>query len=258
MTLSHHRGGTGEPLLLLHGIGSHWPVWRPVLGALEAEREVVAVDLPGFGGSPPLPAGIEPSPAALTDAVAAFLDELGWERPHVAGNSLGGWLALELAKRGRARSACALSPAGFWTARERAYATRSLRATHATSVRLLDRLDRVYGSPRRRRVLLAQLAARGDRMPAAEAVAASRNLALSPGWDATLDAMSRRHFEGAAAVPPPVTIAWAEQDRLLLRRQAERARAALPQGRHLTLFGCGHVPSWDEPDLVARAVLSSG
>jgi pimeloyl-ACP methyl ester carboxylesterase len=233
-------------------------VWRPVLAALEAEREVVAVDLPGFGESPPLPAGEEPSPAALATAVAAFLDELGWERPHVAGNSLGGWLALELARRGRARSACALSPAGFWTARERTYATRSLRASRAVMVRLLDHLERVHASPRRRRALFAQVVTHGDRMPAADAVAASRNLALSPGWDATLDAMSRRHFQGAAEVPPPVTIAWAEHDRLLLRRQAARARAALPQARHVTLFGCGHVPTWDAPALVARVVLSSG
>ncbi len=54
MTLAHHRGGSGEPLLLIHGIGSFWPVWEPVLPALEAVRDVIAVDLPGFGDSPVL------------------------------------------------------------------------------------------------------------------------------------------------------------------------------------------------------------
>jgi pimeloyl-ACP methyl ester carboxylesterase len=258
MTLSHHRGGSGEPLLLVHGIGSHWQVWRPVLGALEAEREVVAIDLPGFGGSAPLPAGTEPSPEALTRAVASFLDELGWETAHVAGNSLGGWIALELAKAGRARSACALSPAGWWNGWERTFATVSLRNARAAAAALGPRADPLCASAAVRRAAFSQLAARGDRMPAEEAAAALRNLAASPGWEATLEAMSRRHFTGAEAVRGPVTVAWGETDRLLLPRQAARARAALPAARHVTLFGCGHVPTWDDPGLVARTVLSSG
>jgi pimeloyl-ACP methyl ester carboxylesterase len=257
--LTFHRGGSGEPLLLVHGIGSQWQVWRPVLDALAAEREVVAIDLPGFGGSPPFPDDVEPSPEALAGAVSAFLDELGWERPHVAGNSLGGWIALELAKTGRARSACALSPAGWWNRWERTYATVSLRNARAGAVAIQDHVDRLYASPGVRRAALAQMTAHGERMPAEEAAAAMRNLAASPGFEATLDAMSQRHFTGASAVTGvPVTVAWAERDRLLLPRQAARARAALPAARHVTLFGCGHVPTWDDPALVARTILSSG
>ena len=257
MALSHHRGGSGEPLLLVHGIGSHWQVWKPVLPALEAEREVVAVDLPGFGDSPPLPGDVEPSPEALAGAVAGFLDDLGWETAHVAGNSLGGWIALELAKHGRTRSACALSPAGFWNRWERTYATLSLRNGRASADMLGDNVERLYASPRVRRAAMGQLVARGDRMPAGDAVAAMRNLAACPGWEATLAAMSQRHFTGGAAVRPPATVAWGEKDHLLLPRQAERARAAMPAARHVTLFGCGHVPTWDDPDLVARTVLSA-
>jgi pimeloyl-ACP methyl ester carboxylesterase len=258
VTLTFHRGGSGEPLLLVHGIGSHWQVWRPVLDALCADREVVAIDLPGFGGSPPLPGDVEPSPEALAGTVSAFLDDLGWEAPHVAGNSLGGWIALELAKEGRARSACALSPAGWWNRWERTYATVSLRNARAAAVAIEPVVDRLYASPGVRRAALAQMTAHGERMPAAEAATAMRNLAASPGWEATLDVMSRRHFTGAAAVRGPVTVAWGDKDRLLLPRQAERARAALPAARHVTLVGCGHVPTWDDPALVARTILSSG
>jgi pimeloyl-ACP methyl ester carboxylesterase len=258
VTLSHHRGGSGEPLVLIHGIGSFWHVWEPVLPALEVEREVVAIDLPGFGGSPVLAGRADPHPAALAAAVAAFLDELGLADAHVAGNSLGGWVALELSKLGRARSVCALSPAGFWTRRERTFATLSLRNGRASAARLSDaQLERIYGNPRLRALALAQFAARPDRMPAAAGIAAARNLAASPGWDATLATMGATHVTGAVDVRPPVTIAWAEKDRLLLPRQAERARRALPWARHLKLFGCGHVPTWDDPALVARTILTS-
>src|SRR2546423_7414962 len=113
MGLAHHRAGAGEPVVLIHGVGSQWQVWQPLLPALERARDVIALDLPGFGGSPSLPIGVVPGAAALADAVAGFMDELGIERPVIGGNSLGGWIALELAKRDRARAVVAVSPAGF-------------------------------------------------------------------------------------------------------------------------------------------------
>ncbi len=145
MTLDHDRRGSGEALVLLHGLGSRWPMWRPVLDRLAAEREVVSVSLPGFGRSAPLPEEVEPSPQALADAVAAFAGGLGLERPHVAGNSLGGWVALELAKTGRARSATGLCPAGFWLSRrELGFVDQSL-----INVRAVPRRGR-RGAPLRR------------------------------------------------------------------------------------------------------------
>jgi pimeloyl-ACP methyl ester carboxylesterase len=257
MTLAHDRGGAGEPLLLIHGIGSQWQVWEPVLPALQAEREVVAIDLPGFGESAVLGSGRQPTVDHLADAVEAFLDEIGWERPHVAGNSLGGWLALLLSQRGRAAAACALSPAGFWNRWEHVYATLSLGNAQALVKTLEPRLEALLGNPVTKALMLGQLVAKPGRWPAEKAVAATRSLARSPGWQPTLDAMSRAHFTGGSAVRQPATVAWGEKDRLLLPRQAERARRAIPQARHVTLFGCGHVPTWDDPDLVARTILSS-
>lgn len=258
MTLAHDRGGSGEPLLLIHGIGSQWQVWEPVLPALRAERDVVAIDLPGFGESAAIE-GREPTISELADAVVAFLDSIGWDRPHVAGNSLGGWLALELSKRGRAASACALSPAGFWNAWEHTFATASLGNAQGLVRKLEPRLDELLAKPAVKTAMLWQLVAHPSRMPSDVAAAATRNLARSPGWGPTLAAMGGRdvHFRGGADVKPPATIAWGEKDRLLLPRQAERARAAIPQARHVWLYDCGHVPTWDDPELVARTILSS-
>src|SRR4051812_50074003 len=83
MPLAYVRRGSGPPLVLVHGIGSQWQMWEPVLDRLARERDVVALDLPGFGDSPPLPG--TPSVEALARAVADFLGELGIERPHTAG-----------------------------------------------------------------------------------------------------------------------------------------------------------------------------
>src|SRR5262245_65831208 len=94
---AYTQSGTGAPLVLLHGIGSSRQAWGPVVPPLTAHFTVIAVDLPGFGDSPPLPARTESSPAALAAAVARLLDQLGVSSPHLAGNSLGGWVALELA-----------------------------------------------------------------------------------------------------------------------------------------------------------------
>jgi len=119
--LDHHRGGGGEPLVLLHGIGHTWRGWKPMLALLERSFDFLALDMPGFGRSPALPAEVEPTPEALADAVEAAMDAAGFTSAHLAGNSLGGWVALELARRGRARTVTAISPAGLANKREGAW-----------------------------------------------------------------------------------------------------------------------------------------
>jgi len=256
--LHFERRGEGEPLLLLHGIGSHGPVWEPVLERLARERDVIAVDLPGFGRSRPLE-GERPTVAALARAVAAFaLDEFGFERAHVAGNSLGGWIGLELARTGFAESVCAFSPAGFWNAPELAWCRGSLAFARAAAERLAPRAGGIARSAAGRTALFGQLVGRPWAMDADAAAAALRNLARSPGWPATLDAAIRGRYDANADLSgTPVTVAWGVRDGLLLPWQRRRAQAALPHARVLTLAGCGHVPMNDDPDKVARTTLEA-
>jgi pimeloyl-ACP methyl ester carboxylesterase len=255
LKLNYHRAGSGEPLVLLHGIGSRWEVWQPVLARLEAERDVIAPDLPGFGASPMPSRGTPPGVESLTRMVCEFLDELELTAPHVGGNSLGGWIALELAKRGRARSATALSPAGFQNGVEAVF-QKSTMATTVRLARLARPRARMLMAPALvRRIVFAQLTAHPERIPPADAAAHLRALARAPWFDETLTAINSERFGGGERIAVPVTIAWGERDRLLLPRQAARAQRAVPSARVLTLRGCGHVPTYDDPDQVARVLL---
>src|SRR5919197_4829701 len=129
MAIAFDRHGSGPPLVLLHGIGSRRGVWDPVVATLARSRRVIALDIPGFGNSPP--DGSEPTAAGFAARLEGWFAEQGLERPHVAGNSMGGAIALELARRGCVASVAAISPAGFWTPRERTYAQSTLKASRA-------------------------------------------------------------------------------------------------------------------------------
>src|SRR3954471_21736550 len=109
------RMGAGEPLVLIHGLGGDRSTWTPVVEALAADYDVITLDLPGFGGSAPLPDAVAPTPRTLAESVAELLDELGVGSAHLVGNSLGGWIALELALMGRARTVTTLCAAGMWS-----------------------------------------------------------------------------------------------------------------------------------------------
>jgi pimeloyl-ACP methyl ester carboxylesterase len=253
--LNHYRVGSGEPLVLVHGIGSQWQVWAPVIGRLSQEREVVALDLPGFGASPPPPPGTQAGAESLTRLVAEFLDELGLERPHVAGNSLGGRIALELAKQNRVRTATGLSPAGFASPAENVYIRNMFRVVVRTARLLAPYAESVTATPFGRAASLGIFVAKPSNLPAAAAAESTRALAGAEWFDETLLALSHSSFSDGEQIQVPVTIAWAEHDRVLWPRQAARAAAAIPGAKVLTLSGCGHVPTWDDPDQVAQVIL---
>ena len=253
--VNHHRAGSGEPLLLIHGIGSRWQVWQPVLYCLEAQRMVIAIDLPGFGASPMPPPGTPAGVHSLTRLVCDFLDGLGLETVHAAGNSLGGWVALELAKLGRARTVTALSPAGFQNEREAVFQLTTMWVTVRAARAAAPVASALLGGSVGRRVAFVQLVAHPERIPPADAVGHLRALAGAPWFDETLPAINADRFGGGEQIEVPVTIAWGEHDHLLLPRQAPRAARAIPTARLVLLRGCGHVPTYDDPGQVASVLL---
>jgi pimeloyl-ACP methyl ester carboxylesterase len=254
-SLVYDRRGRGDPLVLVHGIGSRWQMWEPVLGGLEPHRDVIAVDLPGFGASPMPAPGTVAGVDSLVRLVAAFLGELGVERPHVAGNSLGGLIVLEMARRGLVRSATALSPAGFANRAENLGARANLRVSYAVSRRLVSRAERLLRMRAARRVAFRATVAHPTRMSPADAAANLRALAHAPWFAATLATVGARAFSGGAAITVPVTIGWGRRDRLLPPRQARRAQREIPRARIVMLEGCGHIPTYDDPGLVTRVLL---
>ncbi|MBB4663638.1 alpha/beta fold hydrolase [Conexibacter arvalis] len=251
--LVHDRRGAGPPLVLIHGIGARRGAWDPVAERLAGDRETFAIDLPGFGDSPSLPLSGELPIGAYVDAVERFFADVGLERPHVAGNSMGGGIALELARRGAVASATALSPVGFWNQAESVWSRAVLRASRLGAKHAGGLLRRVVASAPGRVVALGVFYGRPAALDAAVAREDLRMLGAAPAFDRTLGPLGRYRFaDGAALDGVPVTIGWGARDRLLLYpSQPRRARAALPRARHVVLERCGHLPMHDDPDQVA-------
>jgi pimeloyl-ACP methyl ester carboxylesterase len=248
--IAYERRGSGEPLLLIHGLGATRLVWKPQFGALAAERDVIKLDMPGFGASDPLPDDTPPTPAALAGAITGFLLALGIERPHVAGNSLGGWVALEMAKARNAASACLLSPAGLWQSPlgPRRVDTRGIAKLLKPLILLAARRE---GTRER---MLSTVVGRPENVPTEDAIHLIRDWIEAHGYEESNEEMRRHVFEDPEQVSVPVTIAWGELDRLVAPPKQHRRP---PGSRFIVLEGCGHTPNWDDPELVARILLEA-
>jgi pimeloyl-ACP methyl ester carboxylesterase len=242
--------------VLVHGVTSSWRAWQPVIPLLAERHEVFAPSLAGHHGAAPSAAGTVLSVGGLTDALEAQLDHAGIETAHIAGNSLGGWIALELARRGRARSVVVFSPAGGW--RE----PRDLRRV-ATMVRLgrvfahHPLLGAMVARPRMRRAVLRPVAERGHQMTRLEA---SQFFEDAQRCTALGDLLASLEHDGPLAplVDPrcPIRIVWSQHDRTIpFRRYGHPVAEAVPDAELVSLLGVGHVPMYDNPRLVADTIL---
>ena len=245
-------------MLLVHGLGAGWRSWSPIIDQLAESREVFAIDLPGFGETPPS-AG-EVSIASLTDSVADFIREQGLDGVSTVGQSMGGRIVLELARRGVGGDTVALDPGGFWSDRELAVFGATLRPSIALVRALRGRLPVLLGSPVGRTALLAQLSARPWALSRETVLPDVRGLADSPGTGAALDALTKGpKQEGAPAgtVPGRVTIGWGRRDLVTVPKQAARATELYPDAVLHWFERCGHFPQWDVPHEAIRLILDS-
>ena len=246
-TLNYERRGSGEPLVLIHPLGAELVVWDPVMDRLARDREVIAVDLPGFGRSPALPNGDPPTPRVFASSVASLLDDIGVPRAHVAGNSLGGWVALELAKAGRALSVAGLCTAGLWS---QPLGPRPGRDVRSIGRRLLPVLPTMLRTPQGRRAVLGGSVAHPERVPPEAAARLVHSYLTSSGYEGADAAMRTAVFSGFEDIRVPVTLAWGDLDQIV-----RRPRETVPEWRTIMLHGCGHIPTWDDPGQVARTLL---
>ncbi|MEV7397888.1 alpha/beta hydrolase [Aeromicrobium sp. NPDC092404] len=251
--LAYTRKGSGEPLLLIHGIGHRRQAWDPVMDRLAESYDVVAVDLAGFGESEPYPDGTAYTMDNACRIIGENLQEWGITRPHVVGNSLGGAIALEMGARGMARSVTALSPAGFFrNLGDRLQALVLLLVLRVAALAPMPILKAVSHSAFGRRVAGLSLYSHPERFDNTAVLGDAIALKQARAFGGTLKAGV--HYKFTSSVSVPTTIAWATRDRILRFGQSALAQERLPQAKHVALPHCGHVPMIDDPDLIVRVI----
>ena len=253
-----HRGGSGTPLVAIHGFTDTWRTWELVLPALERRHDVLAPTLPGHAGGPRLDG--EVTVDLLPSAVERAMDEAGFETAHLVGNSLGGFVALQLAARGRARSVVAFAPAGGWAQGDPSLAeTLGFFATMHDQVRkAAPHAEAIASSPGGRRSATAYLTTHYEHIPAGLIAHLMRGIAHCDAADALIQNALRSGYQlDAERVACPVRVVWGTADQLLpWPRAAERYRTDwLPHADWVELDGVGHYPQLDVPLETAQLIL---
>lgn len=245
--------GSGPDVVLLHGLGSRWQIFAPVLEDLSATHRVHAIDLPGFGAEPE-DAALRPGVTGLADWVTDVILRRGIQSPHVVGNSLGGAIALELGRRGVASRVTAFAPAGFGSPVEREWTQTVLTLQRTLARRIPDRLAAALHTTPGRGLLLSLTFGHPTRVDPDAAIADMRALAAAPAFEPV-----RVALRTLAPIAPnhrvPTVIVWGRRDVILpFLTQSRRARRVHPGALHITLGGAGHVPFPDSPITCAALI----
>ena len=253
-----HRGGAGSPLVCLHGFADTWRTWELVLPVLERRHDVLALTLPGHAGGPQLPAEFDLDD--LVDALEGMLDEAGLSSAHLVGNSLGGYLALRLAVRGRAETVVALSPAGGWalgdSGRERLLEHQQAMLAHLRAI--APRVDAILASPQGRRRVTRDITTDADHIPDELLAHVVRGAALCPSAPALLELAAGADWPlDPGRVVCPVRIVWGTADELLPwpAAAARYLTTWLPHADWVELEGVGHCPQLNVPLETAHLIL---
>lgn len=243
------------PLVLLHGVTNSARIWDDVVPLLRDDFDLIVPTSTGHRGGSAKRGPL--TIASLVDEVEEMLDRRGITQAHVAGNSMGGWIAIELARRGRALSVCAISPAGCWTpgTHDETHATATIRRT-----RLVTRLTSPIAplalhSARIRRHALGAAALHGERLTQHQALEIARDLVACTGAPDLLG--TSESLAPLDPLPCPMTLAWAAEDRIFPPAvNGARARELFPEAAYLELAAVGHVPMIDDPHLCADTILN--
>jgi pimeloyl-ACP methyl ester carboxylesterase len=257
ISAARYRAGDGPTLVLVHGFTATWRCWLPVLAELVPHFDVLAPTLHGHDGGPQPPKAAK-SLGDAADHFEALLDEQGVGEAHFAGNSMGGSLSLELAKRGRAKSVVAISPGGGWTdEREVKRIENFFLRTRKLSAKTAKHTPKIMARPGLRRLALRDVLVHGDQMPPKEAVM----LAESSLRCTVVDEVLATVRSGAGRITEldkvacPTLVTWGEKDRILpLKHHAARFREEIPGVEFRAIPKMGHTPMYDDPGLIASTI----
>ena len=252
------RAGSGRPLLLIHGLGGSVRSWSPILPQLEAARDVIAVDLPGFGTTPPLEGAVTID--TMADAVEAFLREHDLVGVDVVGSSMGARLVLELARRGAVGSVVSLDPGGFWQGAETTIFATTIKASVALVDAIQPLLPAITATPVGRTMLLAQFSAHPWALPQELVLQELQNFKRSVSFVPMLDSLVNGPKQPGATPESDrcaITIGWGRHDHVCFTQQAARAQAAFPKARLHWFEHSGHFPMWDSPAETALLILEA-
>jgi pimeloyl-ACP methyl ester carboxylesterase len=251
-----HRGGSGEPLVCLHGFTDTWRTWELILPALERDHDVLAPTLPGHAGGPPLELPIDQD--QMLDTVERAMDEAGFESAHLVGNSLGGYVALQLAARGRAKSVVAFAPAGGWALDDESVPNMlaQFAAVYEQIKSVAGQADMIVSTPEGRRLVTQLIAVNYEHIPA-ELLAHQLVGVARCEVDHLLEyAKDADYTVDPAKLSCPVRIVWGKEDQVLPWPAYEaRYRETLADVEWIELDDVGHCPQLDIPEQATRLIL---
>jgi pimeloyl-ACP methyl ester carboxylesterase len=251
------RGGIGSPLVLIHGFTDTWRTWDLVRPVLERSHDVLAPTLPGHAGGPELNG--ELSHGLLVDHVERAMDEAGFETAKIVGNSLGGFVALQLAARGRPDSVVALAPAGGWAEGDATFpkTLESFRTMQGLLKNAAPHADAIAATPAGRRQSTLYITTNYKHIPAELIAHQIRGAANCTGALQMIDYALESGYElDTGRIQCPVRIVWGTADKLLeWPAAAARFRQEIGHADWVELDGIGHCPQLDVPLETAELIL---
>lgn len=259
MKMHFYRKGSGKPLLLIHGLGGCHRSWNTIIKELTYSRDVIALDLPGFGETPALVG--EVSIATLSDAVTGFLKENNLLGIDAVGSSMGARLVLELARRGQVLGAIvSLDPGGFWRGWQRGFFYTTI-ALSIQLVRLLQPvMNKITRSKLGRSLLFLQFSPQPAKLSASATLDEMRDYAKAKSFDKLLKSLAYGEIQQGApagSIQKSLVIGWGKNDRVCLPSQAKLAKHLFPDARLHWFEKCGHFPHWDSPKETIQLILET-
>ena len=257
MQLSYVREGSGTPLILIHGLGSAATAWRTITPDLAKEFDVISFDLPGHGQTA-FRDSLPMDPHSLAELVVSNLDSLGITNFDLVGNSLGGWIALEIAATypERVKSVTALAPAGLW---HHPFTEINKRTTliHYLAVLTVPIQPILLKRNWSKGIAFGRTSPRWVSLPFEVCLEAARAMGRSrgyfPAWEATLN----HRFESQVEPRIPITVVFGDSDNTLPAATCQARDLAPAHSKWVIFAQTGHAPMWDEPGLVVDLIRAT-